>query len=55
MISTHSLADPFLFLELLLSLQITLGDFLRWREKNQTLSGKEMNDSLPSVHLPAGI
>lgn len=54
MMSTHSSAELFLFLKLLLSLRISLRNFLLWIEQHQIINGKEMNDSVPSVHLPAG-
>lgn len=55
MMSTHSFEEPFIWLELLLSLKITLGDFLMWIKQIQIVSGKEMNDSVISVHLLAGV
>lgn len=47
MMSTHSFAEPFLFLELLLGLQITWGGgFLMWIEQHQIINSKEMSDSV---------
>lgn len=55
MMSTCSFTEPFLFLESLLSLQIIfLEECFLWVEQHQIASGKEMNDSVLSGHLPAG-